>query len=1113
MNRPSSILTILLISFLFIYSSALAQQKELSPFEIEGYLKQNPEIMDKYGRAGQTTTKSGIDAAPGAKTTSTGKATQTLEQRMDEIPKVSPYLLDKLMPPEELTVFGEQLFAGGPTSFTPQPNLPVTADYLVGPDDNIVIHVWGGLNATYYLTVKRDGTIQVPVAGSINVGGLSFRQLEEHIKKKYESVPGTNVSVTMGPLRSINVFVVGAVKQPGAYTVSAFDTILSALIYAGGPEIKSNREDWYKEQLKKEDVTTKQLIARLEGKIRDRKLADTESRDVKTGLPATKKILEQPFYQSKDANIVKEKYSNLRQLVELLKQEKQSEELLRRFKNLNAEQMEQEIENLESLAEKKDKYLNLKNTVEGFKTGLEIEVQSRRLSALDLKQLDDELKRMEKLEADREREKDYTLKQYSYPLEKYREVRDKDVLLSSLLGSMRKIQLKRQNQVVSTFDLYELILKGDSSKDTRLQAGDIIFVPKPEAVVAIYGDVKVPAVYEIKEHTTLIEALELAGGIKPSAYAGRIQVQRYADNKQRIILDVSLDNLKKRAQPFNLQNGDFVRIQEVIKEDVNAVFLFGNVKRPGKYQYRDGLRITDMFRDLNDLKANTYFPYGVIKRHQLPDRSTQLISVRLGEALLEKKAEANIALQPYDELYIFSEWDFKTRPVLTISGEVRNPGAYPFDRDMRIRDAIFKAGGLTQDAYLGPVHIFRTDPDSKKVQMLMFDLSKAMNGANNEDNPVLQDKDRLVVHSVKEYSYDKKVSIDGDVLKPGDYPLAEGMTVRDLVFAAGNLKESAYVYAAELSRIDTFGGRLTKVEVKNFELGKAMNSDPAENYELRPYDRVFVKRIPDWQEERFVSLSGEVMFPGKYILKKGERLSSIIERAGGYTPEAYLRGAFFTRDRVRTLQQRGIEEMAARLERDLMAQTSSTVTTSLSVEEVQAKRVEAEQRQKFIESLRKLKASGRMTIHLAQVRLIKGSDYDIEMEDGDSLSIPERNSVVNVNGAVMAQGSLIYSDKMNYEDYIMMAGGYADYADKSNVFVIKVDGSARKIGSGTVNWNRGNERWELAYFGERPKEIEAGDIIVVPEKTDRIAWLREFRDITQILMNTAVIAGVVIKLF
>jgi protein involved in polysaccharide export with SLBB domain len=185
----------------------------------------------------------------------------------------------------------------------------------------------------------------------------------------------------------------------------------------------------------------------------------------------------------------------------------------------------------------------------------------------------------------------------------------------------------------------------------------------------------------------------------------------------------------------------------------------------------------------------------------------------------------------------------------------------------------------------------------------------------------------------------------------------------------------------------------------------------------------------------------------------------------------------------------------------------------VSVEEVEAKKLEMEQRKQFIESLKKVKATGRMTIWLAHLRLLKGSEYDIELEEGDTLYIPAENKVINVVGAVMSNGSFIYNEKWDYEDYVQMAGGYSRHADKDNVFVMKVDGSARKLSSGFLNWSPLKKRWEVAGFNESRGVLEAGDSIVVPDRLERTAWLRNLKDITQILANAGVAAATIAVLY
>lgn len=776
------------------------------------------------------------------------------------------------------------------------------------------------------------------------------------------------------------------------------------------------------------------------------------------------------------------------------------------------------------------------------------------------------------------------------------------------IGSMRKIQLRRKELVVTTFDLYDLLLKGDKSKDQILQAGDVIFVPVTGPLVGIAGNVKRPAIYELKDRFDLQYLFELAGGIIPTAYMQQIQIERVVRNEKQVVVDVD-DKHLERAKAFNLQDADLVKVFSIVDMDTNAVYLNGNVKRPGKYEYKQGMRLKDLVKGPDDLLPETFYDYALITRMNPPNLEKVLIPFNLGRLLFHTDSAENFELRPQDNVFIFSQWLFKDTPYVAVEGEIRGhavgvetviqlkpgyEGEMPdrkrrlaqvagimqsieealkkeeiyyyllaktreiteelnqnritpeeirslrneFEKmnrldlseklrdaedllkmrckvelsgNMKVKDAILSAGGLTENAYLERGEIVRMN-DRKEYATLYFNVTKALTDDPRE-NLLLQENDRIVIHSIWEQVYKKSVFIDGEVTKPGPYQYTEKMTVKDLVFKAGNILESAYLDDAEITSMYVESGRIGKMKTKNISLKKALEGDVAHNIRLMPYDRLFVKRIPEWREVKLASISGEVMHPGKYVFKKGERLSSLIERAGGYTDRAYLRGAYFTRERVRALQQKSLEEVAQRLERELLAEGAIQVSSSLSLEETQSRKFELEQKQRLIETMRKLKATGRMTIALTDLPLLKSSEYDIELEDGDSLNIPEKNNVINVVGAVMSPGSIIYSKKMRYDNYINATGGYAKYADPANAFVLKVDGSAHRLSRKIISWSDTGSRWEYAGFGGKVKMLEPGDVIVVPEKVDKIAWLREIRDITQILMNTAVVAGVAVNLF
>ncbi|MDA8125061.1 MAG: SLBB domain-containing protein, partial [Deltaproteobacteria bacterium] len=588
------------------------------------------------------------------------------------------------------------------------------------------------------------------------------------------------------------------------------------------------------------------------------------------------------------------------------------------------------------------------------------------------------------------------------------------------IGSMRQVQLKRKGQLITTFDLYDLLLMGDKTKDATLMAGDVVFVPVTGPMVGIAGNVKRPAVYELRNRFDLGTVIDLAGGIIPTANTQQIQVERIIRNERQVVVDIDDKNLERTAA-VKLQDADLVKVFSIVDMNVNAVYLNGNVKRPGKYEIKPGMRLKDLVKDTTDLLPETYFDYALIKRLNPPEMETVLIPFSLVRMLGNDPA-GNLELKPQDQVYIFNRWFFRDRPLVAIEGEIRGEcsseretkegngvdfsrreqgllgkaeieaigqelkemeadlkkvslfdlatqvrdigedirlrGRIPSDsvrilRDellkagqlpmvarlkeiesrtriscnlplidnMRVKDLILMAGGLTNDSYLEKGELIRTSRQ-RSYQTLYFDVDRAMAGDPDHNLP-LQNEDRLVIHSIWEQVYKKNVSIDGDVAKPGNYQYTEGMTVRDLVFKGGNILESAYVDEAEVSSIVIEKGRKTsKTERKVINLKKALEGDPAENLVLLPYDRLFVKKIPDWSAQKIVTVSGEFRFPGRYTVHKGEKLSSLIERAGGYTGNAYLRGTIFTRLSVKEIQQQGLEETARRLEKELMVQGS-----------------------------------------------------------------------------------------------------------------------------------------------------------------------------------------------
>ena len=527
------------------------------------------------------------------------------------------------------------------------------------------------------------------------------------------------------------------------------------------------------------------------------------------------------------------------------------------------------------------------------------------------------------------------------------------------------------------------------------------------------------------------------------------------------------------------------------------VYVVGNAESPGAYT------VSSLSTIVNALfEAGGPSKTGTMRDIQVKRNGKTFVHFDLYDFLLKGDKTKDVRLMPEDVIFI--------PPIghlVGIAGNVKNPAIYELKGETRLLDLMLMSGGLSSVAFKGRVQVQRIE-DHKFRTIFEGDLIEVEN--NPEKNFVLMDGDLLKVFPIVEVK--NTIKISGAVANPGEYGVKKGVTrVKDVISLAGGLLYYAS-NQAEITRVRvTQAGPQT--ERITLDLSKALQGDPQDNILLEINDYLFVRTVPEWDLYKTVAISGEVKFPGTYTIKKGEKLSSLIERAGGYTDNAYLRGAVFIREKVKEIQQKSFDEMINRLERELLSAGSTLTTTALTPEEIQISKIELEQRRKFIESLKTLKPTGRMALKLAHLRLLKNSEFDIELEEGDSLFIPSENKVVNVTGAVFSPGSFVYHSEFDYKDYIDQAAGFSKYADTSNVYVLKVDGTAKRLSKSFLGWNPFKSRWEVLAFEEEEKEIEPGDSIVVPEEFEKIAWLREVKDITQILFQIAVTTGVVMRLF
>jgi polysaccharide biosynthesis/export protein len=517
---------------------------------------------------------------------------------------------------DALKPFGYDLFDRAPSTFAPVTNVPVPSDYVVGAGDELEIQLFGNQNRMLTLVVGRDGIVNFPGLGPINVGGQRFSSVKASIESRVErQMIGVRAAVAMGDTRSIRVFVLGEAKRAGTYTISGLGTITSALFAAGG---------------------------------------------VKP------------------------------------------------------------------------------------------------------------------------------------------------------IGSLRKIQLKRQGTVVRELDLYDMLIRGDTSDDAKLLPGDAIFIPPVGHTISVDGEVRRPAIYELKDEKTYAQIVQLAGGLTPDADVRKTMLTRIDENRRRVVLQVDLIS---SSLPTELRNGDLLRVARLRPTLDSGVLVQGHVFTPGAVAYRDGLRLSDVISSVDELMPNADIHYLLIRRESPPDRRVTALSADLAPALRSPGSAADVLLQPRDQITVFdlesgrdrviqplldelrlqSQFDRPTE-VVNITGQAKVPGEYPLEPGMRISDLIRAGGSLADAAYGGKGELARykiVNGEARRTELIEVDLSAVLKGdptANIELAPF----DSLSIKEISAWGEQEVVTLRGEVRFPGQYAIKRGETLKSVIMRAGGLTEFAF---------------------------------------------------------------------------------------------------------------------------------------------------------------------------------------------------------------------------------------------------------------------------------------------------------------------------------
>lgn len=565
----------------------------------------------------------------------------------------------------------------------------------------------------------------------------------------------------------------------------------------------------------------------------------------------------------------------------------------------------------------------------------------------------------------------------------------------------------------------------DSANNIQVTLGNIRTIQ-----VNVMGEVRAPGTYALSSLSTVFHALYASGGVSDIGSLRNVQVARGGKTIAR--LDVYEYIMKGQIQDdIRLQDGDVV----IVPTYDELVRITGKVKRPMFYEMKNGESAATLLKCAGGFSSDAYKKSIRVLRKDGKEFSVKTVND------IDYSA---FKLIDGDVVTVDSILNrFNNR--LEVKGAVYHPGVFELSGSLNtVRQLVEKADGLLGDAFTGRAVLYRERENLTK-EVLPVDIEGILKGTSPDI--ALQKNDILYIPSIHDLQDMGKVTISGEVNKPGRYTYADHMSLEDLVITAGGLKESASLVRVDVSRRirDPKGTTEPDMIGQNFSFGlkDGFVVDGEAGFELQPYDQVFVRRSPSYNEQVSVTVDGEVLYRGEYTLStKSERLSSLIQRAGGVSRYAYVRGAKLRRV-ANEEELRRMEDVVKMVRREI----GETLATSLGL---------------------KVDSTFTVGIDLEAALANPGSDADLVLREGDVLTVPEYNNTVKVNGAVMMPNTVSYAKGKSVKYYLNQAGGYSANAKKSQKFIIYMNGQVAEV------------------KGSGKKQIEPGCEIVVPNKTKKL---------------------------
>ncbi len=642
----------------------------------------------------------------------------------------------------------------------------------------------------------------------------------------------------------------------------------------------------------------------------------------------------------------------------------------------------------------------------------------------------------------------------------------------SEIGSFRRLQLNRVGQKAVEIDLYDYLLTGRRDKDVLLQPGDTLFIPPVQAEVGLAGQVRRPGRYELRGEVTVAEAIEMAGGLKPTAYGPVVQLWQTAGRSDWVLVNINVSDPASTDLQRPIKDGDVLVVNEILPQSDNVAKVFGAVKRPGYYPVGADSTVGSILRAAEGMVGDAHMGRGLLTR--LDDsRHVEMISFDVREQYYGG-AEVQIRVQPKDWIRIFGQDEVEPANEVEIRGVVAKPGSYQWMVNMRVSDLLLQAGGALPEAYMARADLLRLTPDNT-YEVIAVSLHEAIDGKGEADI-VLQRGDILTVMPQEEAGPASLVHVAGYVGNPGDYARREGMRVSDAIFAAGGLKPGAGP-AVELTR-GRFEGKPNTVTLRLIGGPEQYTVEP--DTVLSDDDTVSVTGRGDFKAHAdLIYLQGRVAKPGSYVIKgrpgrEPYTVFDLLEDGDGLLEDANPNGIVVYRRHGAAMGKAQAED----LERLLKSVNQETRQPTMQVDTAQqASAMNAT----VAQSLGSVFSSpsgvsivlppravnpedwvAAIPVDGAELFATRGKSGNMELEPGDTVVVPRRINTVTVLGAVPRSGAVPYVKGRNCAGYINASGGFREDAAGERMVVVHANGSAAPINLNT--------------------SIQPGDVIVVPTK-------------------------------